>query len=58
MLNKKWITGREDDELAHMAVYCDGEDLAEAIKEPPTIFADSLLNNHDAATIAQQTIIK
>jgi hypothetical protein len=58
MLNKKWITGREDDELANMAVYCDGEDLAEAILEPPTIFADKLLDNHDAATIAEQTLLK
>jgi hypothetical protein len=58
MLNKKWITGREDDELANKAVFCEAEDLADAIKEPPTIFADSLLDNHDAATIAQQTLIK
>ena len=56
-LNEKWVTGRDDDELAGKAVFCKAEELAEAIKEPPTIFADDILKNHDAAKIAIQTLI-
>jgi len=56
VLNKKWVTGRGDDELEGQAVFVEPEDLAEAIKEPPTIFADQILVNHDAATIGQQTL--
>lgn len=56
-LNEKWITGRGDDELAGKAVFCKAEELAEAIKEPPRIFATDVLAHHDAEKIAIQTVI-
>lgn len=55
-LNDKWLTGRDDDELADHAVFCKAEKLAEAIAEPPKIFGKAILKNHDAAKIALQTI--
>jgi hypothetical protein len=56
ILNEGWVTGRPDDELLGHAVFVKPEELAEAIKEPPTIYGDALLNNHDAKTIANQTM--
>jgi hypothetical protein len=56
-LNEKWVTGRDDDELAGKAVFCKAEELAEAIAEPPTIFAEDILANHNAAKIAVQTLM-
>jgi hypothetical protein len=32
------------------------EDLAEAIKEPPTVWGFEVLKNHDAVTIANLTL--
>jgi hypothetical protein len=32
------------------------EELAEAITQPPIIYGDALLNNHDAKYIAIQTM--
>lgn len=56
ILNEGWVTGRPDDELLGHAVFVKPEDLAEAIKEPPTIWGFEVLKNHDAVTIANQTL--
>ena len=56
MLNENWRTNRTDDEMADAATFVKAEDLAEAIQEKPKIFGDHVLANHDASTIAKQTI--
>jgi hypothetical protein len=56
MLNEGWVTGRPDDELLGYASFTKPEDLAEAIKEAPTVYGDALLEKHDAATIAARTM--
>jgi hypothetical protein len=56
MLNEGWVTGRPDDELLGYATFVKPEDLAEAIKEAPTVYGDALLEKHDAIAIAARTM--
>jgi hypothetical protein len=56
MLNEGWVTGRPDDELLGYATFTKPEDLAEAIKEAPTVYGDALLEKHDAIAIASRTM--
>lgn len=56
LLNDKWRTGRSDDEMADAATFVNPEELAEALKEPPKIFGDHILANHDAKDVAIKTL--
>lgn len=56
MLNENWRTNRDDDEMANAATFVKAEDLADAIQEEPKIFGEHVLDNHDAVTIAKQTV--
>jgi hypothetical protein len=56
VLNEGWVTGRPDDELLGQATFVKPEELAEAIQEPPKVYGFDVLKNHDAVTIANQTV--
>jgi hypothetical protein len=56
LLNKGWLTGRADDKVLNYAHFTEPENLAEALRELPTVDPSGLLDEHDAATIAARTI--
>lgn len=56
MLNEGWLTDRDDDELKGYATFVNPEHLAEEITKKPTIYADALLEHHDARKLAIKTI--
>jgi len=56
LLNADWLTGRPDDEILPYAHFTKPEQLADALKEKPTIDSTGLLANHNAKTIAAYTI--
>ena len=56
LLNADWLTGRPDDEILPYAHFTKPENLADAIKNKPTIKPDGLLDAHNAKRIAAYTI--
>jgi hypothetical protein len=58
LLNSGWITGRNDDELLENATFVKPEELHMALESKPNIYGTSILEKHNAATIAKKTLGK